>query len=122
MKSLKKLGFLFLGLSLVFSLSAFSGLELQPQTQVFKTSLVVSQTHNDAHFSITFQQASKAFEAHLNRSLNFSFYPIRLSHGQQQAIAFKSYTTKAFHIRFKKLHNELFTSRFNKTFYRHNIV
>ncbi len=122
MQPLKKLSLLCFGLTLLVGLGSFSGVELQPQIEGVKTTLVVGQSSNNSRFSISFQKASESLISCLNNQVNFSFYAIRLFHSHNQVTAFKSYTNKAFNIKFKKLHSEVYALYHNKTFYHNHIV
>jgi len=121
MRFLKNINFLFLGLTLVFSLVSFSGVANKQPTAITKTTFVVSNHCEDTSFYFQFKSDNKEGFFNYLTPLSFSFSEFQNTYNLKESTTFKTYSNKILWFKAEKLQTQLYPLVIRKTLYNDNI-
>ncbi|MFP4845393.1 hypothetical protein [Winogradskyella sp. PE311] len=109
MKLTKNSNVLLIGLSLILSLVAFTGVANQTPNEAIKTALVVGNHSNNISFSINYNKANKLTVVSSAKYTDYVFIEFQKNYSITAISAFKSYIYKTLGLRTSQLHTKGFT-------------
>ena len=117
MKFLKNINFLFLGLTLVFSLVSFSGIANNQPSAIIKIAMVATDSNEDTRFSLHFFNVYRDSNDGLSKYSDYSFTRFQNNYDIKEFTAIKSYSNNTLWLRAQKLHMVLYSFNAHKTHY-----